>query len=226
MAEARIGLSQGQPADGHKGKQQEGEEDRAPAKGRDDARANERRDGGKGHEHQHRKGHDARHLPARIEIAHHRQRDDARARRPQPLQHAGREDQLQAGGDIGQQRTDDIEPGPQKNDAAAPERIRQGPRHQGARAHADDKGGQDKLRVIGGLGAELGRDLGQGRQHRVDRKGDGGEHHAHQRDEFALAQAFGRGGGGVGHSCAFSCSVISAITLAQSSGGCAPGRAC
>ena len=67
----------------------------------------------------------------------------------------------------------------------------------------------------------------QGGQHRVDGKGDGGEQHRDQRDEFALRRgaACRQVIGSPGRSCAAgACAAISSITCCHRSAGCAPDR--
>ncbi len=80
---------------------------------------------------------------------------------------------------------------PGDHDLAA-ERIRQRAGQHGADTHAQHERQYDQLRAVRRLGAEFGRDVRQGGQHRVDGEGQRGEKHRHHGNEFGHPEGFGR----------------------------------
>ncbi len=180
---------------------QSAREDEVPAADEQESAADRRGDDRDDDEHHHHEGHHLCHAAAAVDVADHRDGDDARGGVGEALQAAGGEESLEAAGDDAEERGDGVDGEADDQHRLAPEDVGERPLEELADGEADDVARHHELLAVGVGDTEVCAHVGQRRQHDVDRQSGQRHQQRHHRDELRELRhgARAHGGGDLGH---------------------------
>ncbi len=168
----RFGLAKREPGEGDCGDCEDGGEYGAPAAKPEDCLAECRSDDRNQDEDGHRERHQPGHLAAFVLIPQHGDGDDARRRGPEALHDAACDHHLERGREHAQQAAGHEEGQARVYGSPSPDAVRKRAKDDLTEPQPKEHRRDDELGVVSAEHPEVAADLGQRRQHRIDRQRD------------------------------------------------------